>query len=210
MKLIVGLGNPGAEYDNSRHNIGFDLVDKLAQKWDIALTRKKHQAICGSGQRRDEQVILLKPQTYMNLSGASVISAMSFYKVPLADVLVVVDDMALQLGRMRLRPQGSAGGHNGLKDIISRIGDGFARMRIGIGASKHGDAINHVLGKFTDDENKELADVLNRAVKAVECWIDRGVDETMTRYNKPPKKKTEKKTKKDGPTDKETGSLDIE
>ncbi|MBN1437743.1 MAG: aminoacyl-tRNA hydrolase [Sedimentisphaerales bacterium] len=207
MKLIVGLGNPGAEYQRSRHNIGFCLVDRLAKKWDVPLNRKKHKALYGSLQRRAEQIVLLKPQTYMNLSGGSVSSAMAFYKVLLSDVLVIVDDMALDLGRVRLRSQGSAGGHNGLKDIIAHIGDGFARMRIGIGAARRGDAINHVLGEFSAEEDKILTEALDRSVKAVECWLDRGIDEAMTRYNKPPKDKSNENREKDSAENGQDNSL---
>ena len=206
MKLIVGLGNPGADYQRSRHNIGFCLIDRLAEQWDILLDRKKHKAFIGSAQRRSEQIVLLKPQTFMNLSGSSVALAMAFYKVPISDVLVVVDDMALDLGRVRLRPQGSAGGHNGLKDIIAHIGDGFDRMRIGIGAARRGDAVNHVLGKFSAEEDEVLTEVMDRSVKAVECWLDRGIDEAMTRYNKPPKDKN-KNSEPEPADDDQNGSL---
>ena len=184
MKLIVGLGNPGPEYRNSRHNVGFNLIERLAQKWSIELTRKKHQAVFGSGQRRGTQVILLKPQTFMNLSGSSVAEAIAFYKVALIAVLVIVDDMDLELGRIRIRPHGSAGGHNGLKDIIARLGDDrFGRLRVGIGTAAHGDAVGHVLGRFTPKEQELMDETLADALDAVECWITRGIDQAMTRYN---------------------------
>ena len=184
MKLIVGLGNPGCEYKNSRHNIGFNLVDRLAQRWSIDLTRKKHQAVFGSGPHGNEQIILLKPQTFMNLSGSSVASAVAFYQLPLTDVLVVVDDMDLELGRIRIRPHGSAGGHNGLKDIIARLGDDrFCRLRVGIGTAAHGNAVGHVLGRFTPAEQELMNETIVDALAAVQCWLDQGIDETMTRYN---------------------------
>ena len=184
MKLIVGLGNPGSEYRNSRHNVGFCLVDLLSQRWSVELKRRKHEGRFGSGFRGSEQVLLLKPQTYMNLSGASVLSATSFYKIEDCDLLVVVDDMALELGRVRLRSGGSSGGHNGLKDIVGRLGhDAFARLRIGIGAAAHNDAVGHVLGRFDESEQKAVDEAIVRAADAVDCWIDCGVDEAMTRYN---------------------------
>jgi PTH1 family peptidyl-tRNA hydrolase len=184
MKLIVGLGNPGKEYQASRHNIGFSLLDVLADRWSIALTRHKHQGLCGNGLRAGEQVVLLKPQTYMNRSGESVAEAMSFYKATFSELLVVLDDMALPLGKLRLRRDGSAGGHNGLQNIIDRLGGNeFARLRIGIGSAAPGTAVAHVLGDFAKNEKSVIAAALGRAAEAVECWLDKGVNEAMNRYN---------------------------
>jgi len=184
MKLIVGLGNPGREYESSRHNVGFCLVDLLSRRWSIDVKRRRHRGRYGGGLFDNERVVLLKPQTFMNRSGGSVGRAVDFYKVPLSDLLVVVDDMALELGRLRLRSKGSAGGHNGLKDIINRLGsEEFARLRIGIGAPRYDDAVKYVLGEFCGEELEEMEKALKKAANCVECWINEGIDKTMTRYN---------------------------
>jgi len=184
MKLIVGLGNPGPEYESNRHNVGFCLIDLLGQRWSIELTGKKHQGRFGSGRRADQGLILLKPQTFMNRSGASVAAAMAFYNLKQEDLLVVLDDMALETGRLRLRAQGSAGGHNGLQDIIEALdSEFFARLRIGIGSASDSNAVGHVLGRFTRQEQEIIGETLGRATAAMECWLDLGIDEAMTRYN---------------------------
>ena len=184
MKLIVGLGNPGEGYQNSRHNVGFCLIDLLSDRWQIELKRRKFQARYGSGMVGKESVALLKPQTYMNLSGASVAEAMGFYQASPPDLLVVVDDMALPLGHLRLRGQGSAGGHNGIEDIISRLGhQEFARLRLGIGSARPGGAVNHVLGAFNAAEQEVIEGSLVRATAAVGCWLELGVEKAMTEYN---------------------------
>lgn len=185
MRLIVGLGNPGKEYQNTRHNVGFFVVERLAASWNIAMERNRFHGRFGNGRCRAEPVLLLMPQTYMNRSGLSVSEAMGFYKLPLDALLIIVDDMALDLGLLRLRPSGSAGGHNGLKDIIARLGDdGFARLRIGIGTAGVGRAVGHVLGPFSREEQEKIEPALNRAVEAVESWIHLGIDKTMTEYNR--------------------------
>ena len=185
MKMIVGLGNPGSEYCQSRHNVGFCLVDELSKRWSIELTRRKHQGRYGNGQFGGEQVVLLKPQTYMNCSGSSVAEAVRFGNMASGDLLVVLDDMALETGRLRLRSQGSAGGHNGLADIIEKLGtEEFGRLRIGIGPPGYGDAVGHVLGKFSPEEEEIVGSSVKRAAEAVECWIQSGMDKTMTEFNK--------------------------
>jgi peptidyl-tRNA hydrolase, PTH1 family len=190
MKLIVGLGNPGVPYENSRHNVGFCVADLLARRWCIELSRHKHQAQCGSGVYRGESVLLLKPQTFMNRSGGSVAEAVAFYKLPLSDLLVIVDDMALDVGALRLRGGGSAGGHHGLQDVIDQLGsEEVARLRVGIGAPAHRDAVNHVLGTFGGDEKAVMEAALARAADAVECWVHDGLPVAMNRYNT--RKKTE-------------------
>lgn len=184
MKLIVGLGNPGSEYRNSRHNVGFDLIDLLSQRWSIDIRREKFRALFGQGVRGDDRVMLFKPQMYMNRSGLSVAEAVCFYKASFDDVLVAVDDMALELGRMRLRTGGSAGGHNGLKDIIASLGSKeFTRLRVGIGQARPGSAIGHVLGDFDKDEREMIDASLVKAAEAIECWLDEGIDKAMTKYN---------------------------
>ena len=183
MKLIVGLGNPGKQYISSRHNVGFLVIDKLAAKWSVDLSKKKHQGLFGVIVRQDQQIVMLKPQTYMNLSGESVLSALAFYKARLEDLLVIVDDMALPLEQLRIRSRGSAGSHNGLQNIIDRIGDNFGRLRVGIGSAAPGRAVDHVLGNFFEEEELILDRVIDQAAAAVECWCEEGIDEAMNRFN---------------------------
>ena len=184
MKLIVGLGNPGSEYKNSRHNVGFCLIDLLSQRWSIDLKRLKFQSRFGCGHRGTESIALMKPQTYMNLSGRSVLEAATFYKIGPDDLMVLTDDMALGLSQLRLRRSGSSGGHNGLKSIIGEIGHSdFPRLRIGIGSSRAGKAVQHVLGHFDKAEEELIGSTLDRAAEAVECWLDRGIDAAMNQYN---------------------------
>ena len=179
-RLIVGLGNPGREYRGTRHNVGFMIADRLAAaaraEWR---TEKSWQA----GVARVGDVWLCKPLTYMNLSGAAVHGVASFYKIEPAQVLIVLDDMALPLGKLRLRPDGSAGVHNGLKSIIEHFGTpAVPRLRIGIGAAP-GEATGHVLGRFTLEENAALAQSLDRAVEAVDCLSTRGLEAAMNAFN---------------------------
>jgi len=193
MKLIVGLGNPGRQYENTRHNVGYRVVDALARHWNIDLTRRRFSGLCGSGYPgpggTGEQVLLLKPETFMNLSGRSVREAMTFHKIAPADVLVVLDDMALPLGRLRLRASGSAGGHNGLSSVIQEIGtQQFPRLRIGIEAVEGRRMVSHVLGPFTRDEEPEILRAIDRAIAAIECWITEGIEKAMTRFNVGPEK----------------------
>jgi PTH1 family peptidyl-tRNA hydrolase len=156
----------------------------LAKQWNTTLTRHKHEALFGRATHHDEQLVLLKPQLYMNRSGISVAQATAFYKVGPDELLVIVDDMALELGRLRLRLQGSDGGHNGLRDIIERLGhDDFARLRIGIGATEFGDASGHVLGRFSPAEKKVIDPAIERAAQAVKCWLEQGIDQAMNKYN---------------------------
>lgn len=187
MKLIVGLGNPGKEYHKSRHNVGFGVVDLLARRWQVALDRRRYQGQFGSGVYATEKVLLLKPRTYMNRSGGSVAEALAFYKLELSELLVVLDDMDLELSRLRLRRGGSAGGHNGLQDIIDKLGSpDFARLRLGIGAAEHNDAVAHVLGRFDAAQEQKIEEAIETAADAVECWISQGIDEAMNRYNRRP------------------------
>ena len=185
VKLIVGLGNPGRQYRDNRHNLGFLAVDLLAASWRIEITGKKHKALYGRGRWQDHSVVLLKPQTYMNRSGESVLSAMSFYKVLPSDIFVILDDIALPPGQLRIRQQGSAGGHNGLKDIIKHLGrDDICRLRIGIGAAENGQAVEHVLGCFIESEKREVEDAVRRARECVEYWLAKGIQAAMTKYNR--------------------------
>ncbi|MDU1585593.1 MAG: aminoacyl-tRNA hydrolase [Clostridium sp.] len=183
MFLIVGLGNPGKEYENTRHNIGFDAIDKIAEKYNIELNRIKFKSVYGEGFIGGEKVILLKPTTYMNLSGESLRAIMDFYKLSNEDVLVLYDDISLEVGRIRIREKGSAGGHNGIKSIIAHLGsDIFSRIKIGVGQPKF-DLVNHVLGKFSKEEREVLEETLKAVVDSVEVIIKTDTKEAMNRFN---------------------------
>ena len=184
MKLIAGLGNPGSKYDDTRHNVGFRVVDALAERFGEKVRRKKFNALTEEVHAEDTKLLLMKPQDYMNRSGHAVATAAGFYKLGPADVLVVTDDMALDVGRLRIRAKGSAGGHNGLKDIIARFGsDDFARLRVGIGDSGRMDAADYVLSRFSAEERAIVDNAVQTAVDAICCWLRDGVDVAMTRYN---------------------------
>ena len=167
MYAIIGLGNPEKKYDKTRHNIGFDVIDELASQMGVQVNTKRHKALCGVGQIGSEKVILVKPQTYMNLSGESVRAVMDFYKLdPTKDIIVIADDISLPTGKIRIRAKGSAGGHNGLKSIIAHAGtDQFTRIKVGVGANQ-GDLVKHVLGKFSKGERKIVDDAVRNAASA--------------------------------------------
>jgi peptidyl-tRNA hydrolase, PTH1 family len=184
MKLIVGLGNPGKEYEKTRHNVGFRLIDYLATKWDITTGRRRFESRYGQGNVHGQSAAMMKPQTYMNLSGVSVAAAIAFYQTPIEDLLVVLDDMALETGQIRLRSRGTAGGHNGLQNIIERLGrNDFARLRIGIGSAGSGEAVRYVLDDFDDTEQKIIDAAIRQAADAVECWMTDGIEKAMNRFN---------------------------
>ncbi|MGM9977459.1 MAG: aminoacyl-tRNA hydrolase [Clostridium sp.] len=183
MFLIVGLGNPGREYENTRHNIGFAAMDVLAEKYNIDINRSKFKGEYGEGFINGNKVILLKPYTFMNLSGESVREAIDFYKLTEDQVLIIYDDISLELGRLRIREKGSAGGHNGIKSIINHMGtDVFTRIKIGVGAPK-GDLVNHVLGKFSKEEVMILKQTLDAVTEATAEIIDNGAKEAMNKFN---------------------------
>ena len=186
MFLIVGLGNPEKKYEKTRHNIGFDAVISYAKKHSVELNKNKFKAFYGEGNVKGEKIYIALPQTYMNLSGDSVSEFASFYKIPAENIIVIHDDISLEPGRLRIRAKGSAGGHNGLKSIISRIGsENFPRLKIGVGAPKHEDynLADFVLGKFTDDEIKILRPVVENVCDAIDCIITQGIDRAMNKYN---------------------------
>ena len=186
MKFVVGLGNPGRKYENTRHNVGFRVIDELARRWQIDTRRGGFSGNVGTGRMRDERVLLLEPATYMNLSGRSVREAMTFHKLALSDLLVVVDDLALPLGRLRVRPRGAGGGHNGLTNVIDELGaETFARLRIGIEGVQSQHAVSHVLGSFSSEEQERIGRAIVRAADAVECWLADGVESAMNRFNGP-------------------------
>jgi peptidyl-tRNA hydrolase, PTH1 family len=186
-QLIVGLGNPGTKYAQTRHNIGFDLVDFLAKRWQISFSNpKQFQGIYGEGfGNHNAKIRLLKPQTFMNLSGQSVRATTDWFKLPPESVLVVYDDLDLPLGKIRLRLSGSAGGHNGMKSIISHLGtQNFPRVRIGIGKSAgEKDTISHVLGKFSPIETPIVNDVIYLVSDAIELGLKQGIEKSMSLYN---------------------------
>lgn len=191
MYIIVGLGNPGKDYANTRHNIGFDVIDKLAEKENIGVLEKKHKAIIGKGYIGGQKVVLVKPQTFMNLSGESVREVVDYYKIDEKEELIVIsDDVSLEPGQLRIRKKGSAGGHNGLKNIISHLGhDEFQRVKMGVGEKPKGyDLADYVLGHFTGDERKLMDEAAKEAAEAIKMMMQEGADAAMNVYNK---KKTE-------------------
>jgi PTH1 family peptidyl-tRNA hydrolase len=195
LTLIVGLGNPGEKYAGTRHNAGFLVANELARRWAIDFDKKRFQGRFGEGRFDGRKVAILKPQTFMNLSGQAVIEAMNFYRLTVADLFVAVDDLALPVGRVRLRANGSAGGQKGLADIIQRIGsDAFARVRVGIGATPtRMDAAEYVLSRFSDSEKPLIDAAVKRAADAIETAMQLGVERAMERFNRPEKSEGEKK-----------------
>ena len=186
MILIVGLGNPEQEYSNTRHNMGFNTVNKLAQEYKIELNRTKFKGIYGKGTIEDKKVLILKPQTYMNLSGESIIEAINFYKIDLKDMIVIYDDTDLEVGRLRLRAKGSAGGHNGIKNIIAHMGtQEFPRVRIGVGAKPDRmDLADYVLGRFSQVEQSQMEDGYKEAAEAAAAIVEEGIEAAMNRFNR--------------------------
>lgn len=186
MKLIVGLGNPGREYNLTRHNVGFMVVEEVASLNDIKLKlNKRFKAVTGEGLIGGESCYLVMPQTFMNLSGHAVRSIMNWLKSDMNELLVIIDDIALVFGRIRIRARGSDAGHKGMRSLIDCLGaDDFSRIRVGIlGRKNIDDCSRYVLNRFTRKEQKALPDVLNRASRACECWIKEGVEESMNKYN---------------------------
>ena len=185
MKIVVGLGNPGDEYVNTRHNMGFKVIDSVSKSLNIEVKQRKFGGRFGSGEFSDNKLILLKPWQFMNRSGQVVATASGFYKLSVGDLFVITDDMDLEPGRIRIRAKGSAGGHNGLADIIEKLGtNAFARCRIGIGRSSEDDAVDHVLDKPTKEEEPLLAAAIEKAQKAIFCWIEYGINKTMNEFNR--------------------------
>ena len=185
--IIVGLGNPGKDYQNTRHNIGFDVIDALAESAGISVTEKKHKALIGKGIIDGQKVILVKPQTYMNLSGESVRDVIDYYKIDEAQEMIVVsDDISLDVGMLRVRKKGSAGGHNGLKNIIQHLGhDTFMRIKMGVGEKPKGyDLADYVLGHFTRDERKVMDEAAKTATEAIRMMMAGEVDRAMNAFNK--------------------------
>jgi len=184
MKAIVGLGNPGSKYLGTRHNIGFAVVDELARRAGIAFTSAPVDALIAKWRRGEDAVLFAKPMTFMNDSGQAVGELTRYFKIDAGDLLIVVDEVQLPLGKLRARPRGSAGGHNGLKSVIAHIGDEFARLRIGVGrGDSRRDLADHVLSRFDGDEGAEVEHMTARAADAAEMFTTAGIAAVMNAYN---------------------------
>lgn len=187
MYLIAGLGNPTKKYEHTRHNIGFDVIDYLAEQYNISMSTRKFKGICGTGAVDGVRVLFLKPQTFMNLSGISIREAADFYKIdPVRELIVIYDDIDLAPGNLRIRKKGSAGGHNGIKDIIAHLGtQEFSRIRVGAGAKAEGqDLVSHVLGRFSEEDRELVDNAVKNAADAVRLMVHGDTDAAMNQYNK--------------------------
>lgn len=187
MYLIVGLGNPGKQYENTRHNVGFDAVDLLVDEYRVPSSGKQHKAMYGKGVIAGQKVILAKPLTYMNLSGESVRALVDYYKIdPEEELIVIYDDISLEPGQLRIRPKGSAGGHNGIKNIIAQLGTQvFKRVKVGVGEKPRGwDLADYVLSHFPKEERAAAEEAFERASEAVVCMMTEGMDSAMNAYNR--------------------------
>lgn len=186
MRIIAGLGNPGTKYEHTRHNTGFETLDILSDKWGISIDSKKHKSLCGSGFAEGEKIFLLKPQTFMNLSGEAVADAVHFYKAdPKESLIVIYDDVDLPVGKIRVRPDGSAGGHNGMKDIIEHLGtEEFTRVRVGVGARPdEWDLADWVLSGFPPEDIEPMEQARLKAAGAVEALLTHDTEHVMSMYN---------------------------
>lgn len=185
MYLIVGLGNPEADYARTRHNMGVDVINEIADKYKIAISREKFNGLYGSGEIEGEKVILLKPQTFMNLSGNSVVEFVNFYKIDIKNVIVVYDDIDTNPGNIRIRKKGGPGTHNGMKSVVFRLNsEDFPRVRVGIGMPEHkNDLINYVIGNISDEDYEKLKIGIEKASDAVSSIIKDGIDNAMNKYN---------------------------
>ena len=186
MYVIAGLGNPGSRYERTRHNVGFQVIDRLAAEYGIEMNQKKHRALCGTGVIEGRKVLLMKPQTFMNLSGESIGEVVDYYRTdPEEELLVIYDDIALDPGRLRIRKKGSAGGHNGMRNIILHLGTQvFQRIRIGVGAKPEGyDLADYVLSCFPEEEEKNMQEAYERAAQAAVLILTGGADRAMNEFN---------------------------
>lgn len=185
MYLIIGLGNPEEKYGKTRHNMGFNVINKLSNKYGIEVNKKKFEGLCGDGIIEGEKIILLKPQTYMNLSGKSIAQVVNFYKIQLENIIVIYDDIDIEPGLIRIRKKGSSGSHNGMKSVIAELGtEEFMRVRVGIGKPKYeGDMINYVIGGVSEQEQKELEIGVEKAKEAVIEILKSGIDIAMNKFN---------------------------
>ena len=185
MLLIIGLGNPEEDYSKTRHNMGFNVINKIAEEYKIEVSKKKFDGLVGEGIIEGQKVMLLKPQTYMNLSGKSIIQAVNFYKIPIENIYVIYDDIDTNIGKIRIRKKGSAGSHNGMKSVIEELQtEDFARIRVGIGKPEFkGDMINYVIGAIPEEEVKILDEGTTKAKEAVIEILKNGIDTSMNKYN---------------------------
>lgn len=184
MYIIVGLGNPGKKYENTRHNIGFITLDHIAEKNNIKINKIKHKALLGEGTICNEKVLLVKPQTFMNLSGNSIKEIVDYYKESLDKLIVIYDDIDVEVGKIRIRKKGSAGTHNGMRSIIyNLVSDDFPRIRIGIGKDPARELSNYVLDSFHKEEINAMRKAVEAAAAAVETWLAEGIDKAMNEYN---------------------------
>lgn len=185
MNIIVGLGNPGKKYENTRHNIGFMTVDYLADQFNIKINKIKHKALIGEGIIGGEKILLVKPQTYMNLSGRSVREILEYYKIDINNLIVVYDDIDIDVGKIRIRKKGSAGTHNGMRSIIYDVqSDDFPRIRIGVGINRQFDLADYVLSSFSKEEKPLIETAVRNAAKAIELSLGKSIDAAMNEYNK--------------------------
>lgn len=185
MKLIVGLGNPGKQYEDTRHNIGFKVIDECSRLFNIPLDQSKHKGLYGIGFYKGEKVLLLKPLTYMNLSGESIRAVVDYYQIDIEDVVIIYDDLDLPVGKVRLRQKGSAGGHNGIKSTIAHLGtQEFNRIRIGIDRPPRGMKVpDYVLGRFSKEEQMSVVDAAKKSAAACDMWLDKPFLQVMNEYN---------------------------
>ena len=185
MFLIVGLGNPERKYEGTRHNVGFEAIDAISKKFGIDVNQKEHKGIVGKGMINGHKVILAKPLTYMNLSGECVYPLTEYYDIdPTAELLVLSDDISLSTGNIRVRKKGSAGGHNGLKNIIHLVGTNeFPRVRIGVGECENGDLVSHVLGRYNAEDREKVDSSMDKVIGAVELFLEGDLDSAMNKYN---------------------------
>lgn len=184
MKVVVGLGNPGRRYDATRHNVGFMVVDSLAEGPGVSSFQSRFEGQIAEWREEDEKILLVKPETFMNLSGRCVRQCLDFYQVEASDLLVVCDDFNLPLGKLRFRARGTHGGHNGLRDIQQHLGSTeYSRLRIGVGGVEKGEAVDHVLGKFRPSEKPIIEDAIAMSVQGAVMWVRQGIEKCMNQYN---------------------------
>jgi peptidyl-tRNA hydrolase, PTH1 family len=184
VKAIVGLGNPGSQYKGTRHNVGFDVIDEIARRQSVGFESAPAEALIAKWRRPEEAVLLVKPLTFMNLSGQAIGELARYFKIEVADLIVVVDEVHLPLGKLRARKRGSAGGHNGLKSVIAHLGDEFARLRLGVGrGADQRNMADHVLSRFEKDEMAEVERMTARAADAAEMFITSGIEAVMNAFN---------------------------
>ena len=184
--IIIGLGNPGSRYDNTRHNVGFETIDVISGKYGIKIAKLRHKALLGDGDIEGHRVLLVKPQTFMNLSGESVRDIVDWYKVPTSNIIIIYDDIDIPIGKIRVRPKGSSGTHNGMRSVIYQLqSDEFPRIRIGIGKPPEGwDLADYVLSKFSGDDAKIIQESISKAAEAAVAVIKCGIDAAMNAFNK--------------------------